>query len=190
MLRPHSDLTLRGPFKHTNCRQYKQFVEPFVLSKPGGDQVETIAIFRDPIDQVYSWFRYRSRPSLADETSEARDRSTAGLSFSDFVEAYLQPEPPEFAKFPRQYQFVRDADGNVGVDRVFPFDDLDRFVDYMSSLVGTELKLPHQNESPRQGEDKDWSCLLSQGLLDGLHQKLRKDIEFYQSLQKTADSGK
>ena len=186
MLRPHSDVSYRGDFKHTNYRQYSRYVLPFLDRKHNGQKVESICIFREPIDQMFSWYRYRSREELAND-QQSNERSTAGRSFEEFVEAFLLKNPPIFARVPRQFAFIRSKSGEVGVDRVFRYDQIDDFVTYLSERIGTQLTLPHRNVSPTEKEHKELNRDLSEGVANRLAQKLKKDIEFYESLCQTSN---
>ena len=82
-------------------------------------------------------YRFRSRYALRDPGNPDHGNSTAGISFPQFVAAYLQEKPPPYADIGCQFDFVRDERSRVAVDRVFPYDGIEQFVDYMSGKIGT-----------------------------------------------------
>ena len=54
-----------------------------------GGPFTVIGVMREPRDWLGSWYRYRQRPGIPDKR-----RSTAGMSFDAFVEAYCTEKPP------------------------------------------------------------------------------------------------
>ncbi|HRO15129.1 MAG TPA: gamma-glutamyl kinase, partial [Paracoccus sp. (in: a-proteobacteria)] len=75
-------LRSRPEIKHLNLRQYHAHVAPILRMIPG-QRFETVAVIRDPVDWLGSWYRYRSRADLV-----GRPNSTAHVSFDRFVEDY------------------------------------------------------------------------------------------------------
>jgi hypothetical protein len=71
--------------------------------------MELMAIMREPVDWLSSWYRYRSRPALA-----GQQQSTSDMDFDTFVEAWLSEAPPVFAQIGRQSRFLSEEDGTLG----------------------------------------------------------------------------
>lgn len=152
MLRRHSELSFLGSpeIRHTNYRRYRRYIAPYIQESVGKTKLETICIVREPLSWIYSFYRFRSRYALRDPASPDHGNSTAGISFPQFVAAYLQEKPPPYADIGSQFDFVRDERGRVAVDRVFPYDGIEQFVDYMSGKIGHPLRIGHKNMSPKK----------------------------------------
>lgn len=150
MLRKHSDIALLGPpeFRHADYRSYSKYLAPFV-SESTGSAPETICLVREPLSWLYSFFRFRSRYELLDPKNPYHQNSTHGVSFEEFVCSYMQPVPPPYADVGSQFDFVRNDDNEVGVDRLFLYEDLDSFVGFMSAKIGQKLKIRYKNASPK-----------------------------------------
>jgi hypothetical protein len=147
MLKPHADIHLLGSpqVRHTNARQYQQFIQPYLAEVAGGQSIERVAIVREPIAWLHSWYRFRARSALRNADSQ---NSTAHVSFSEFIDAYLsQPQPP-FAEVGTQLEFLLDAEGQLGVDRLYAYDNLPNLAAYFSERVGQPLSLGAINVSP------------------------------------------
>lgn len=163
ILRPFGQLvTDSGPrFKHINLRTYERFVKPLVVSRMRKRaarplDIEVICLFREPIDWLHSWYRYRRRQELLSKRHS--QNSTVNVGFVEFAREYVSENPLPFAKLGRQSQFVRDRKGNVGKVRLFRYEDYPGFLAYMSAKVGEELTAPHLNASP-EGEKVDLANL-------------------------------
>jgi hypothetical protein len=126
--------------KHTTVRRFRRFVGPY-LETASNDQFTLVALMREPRDWLGSWYRYRQR----EETDPAK--STAGISFDDFVRAWCSDPKPKWADVGSQALFLRPRQGK-GVDRLFRYEEIDRFVDFLEDRLGCEVILPRLNVSP------------------------------------------
>ena len=145
-LTPYSDISISHPpyFKHTNYRAYSEYIEPYIKVRAGINSIETVCLVREPISWLYSWYRFRSR-------FQARGSmySTAHLTFSEFIEGYMLSEQPTFAQVGSQFHFVKKHDSDeVGINKVFAYENLDGFLKYMSQKIDKELTLERLNASP------------------------------------------
>ncbi len=157
---PYSEVALQqNPFKHTRYDQFQCFLEPFLAAKGfPRDSYEVVCVFREPIDWLFSWWRYRSRKELADP-SRRKHRNYAGhVSFEQFARAYMKSHPGEprvagdarFARVGRPSRFVRPLPEQPDVDRVFRYDRLDLLVDFLCEKVGEEVEVGVSNASPKR----------------------------------------
>lgn len=73
---------------------------------------------------------------------------TANLSFDDFVKGYLSGNRPAWAQVGSQYEFIRNHAGEIGVDRIFPYEKIDLLIEYLSEKIGMELSIGTYNKSP------------------------------------------
>jgi hypothetical protein len=138
-----SPMAIQRPpaLKHTSVTRYNRFVGPW-LRAASGDAFETVALMREPRDWLASWYRYRRRADIEHAT-----RQTQGLSFEDFVLAWCQDAPPPFADVGLQSQFLTARTG-PSLTRLFRYEDIEQFVDFLEDRLHCEITLPRLNVSP------------------------------------------
>lgn len=127
--------------KHTPVRRYRRFLAPYLQSAAAED-FTVVAMMREPVDWLGSWYRYRTREAIA-ETA----RSTAAMSFDDFVQGYLQRPQPDYADIGNQSRFLDGGEG-PGVDRIFRYEAIGDFVRFLEDRLDCEINLPRLNVSP------------------------------------------
>jgi Sulfotransferase family len=126
--------------KHTTVHRYRRFIGPY-LEAASKDTFTLVALMREPTDWLGSWYRFRQR----EETEPAK--STRDMSFDDFVRAWCQDPRPDFADVGSQGKFLRPRQG-VGVDRLFRYEAIGTFVQFLEDRLGCEILLPRLNVSP------------------------------------------
>ncbi|MBN8631029.1 MAG: hypothetical protein J0L76_09275 [Rhodobacterales bacterium] len=131
--------------KHTTVHRYRRFIGPF-LEAASKDQFTLVALMREPKDWLGSWYRFRQR----EETDAGK--STRGMSFDDFVRAWCQEERQDFADVGSQGKFLRPRQGQ-GVDRLFRYEEIDSFVQFLEDRLDCEIILPRLNVSPSGATD-------------------------------------
>jgi hypothetical protein len=143
-LLPHADAAILNPpdKKHVTARRWRAQLAPYFENK-GARPLETMAVIREPVDWLKSWYRYRARPEIAGSPA-----STAGIDFDAFVTGWLSDPEPEFARVGRQSRFVSDASGRVIVDHLFRYDALPAAVAFLEGRLNCSLTLPRRNVSP------------------------------------------
>lgn len=142
-LAPEAALAVLKPplLKHTTVHRYHRFIAPYLLAATG-ETFSVCALIRAPRDWLGSWFRYRARPGAADTPN-----STAGMDFDAFVRAWCATPQPGFAAVGSQARFLAPRQGQ-GVDHLFRYEDMDRFLDFLQGRMGRRLLLPRVNVSP------------------------------------------
>jgi hypothetical protein len=147
MLRPYVDLDLQGSpsVRHTNVRQFRRYLEPYLMAVAPDTEFETVALIREPVSWLYSWYRFRARNALR---TRQHIHCTSHVTFGEFVEAYLANPQPAFARVGSQSEFLTDEDGNLGVDHLFAYEKVQTLVTFFSERVGRRLALRSINESP------------------------------------------
>ncbi len=165
---------LRPPaLKHTSVQRFNRFIAPY-LEVSSGATFEVVALMREPRDWLGSWYRYRQRPELTDPKRRTRD-----LTFDDFVRAWCQDEPPEYAAVGSQAKFLSLRNGK-GLDRLFRYEEIDTFVAFLEDRLGCEIILPRLNVSP--GGDLN----LTPQTEALLHQRAAVDFALYETLRPDA----
>ncbi|NUB43060.1 hypothetical protein GEU84_001565 [Fertoebacter nigrum] len=155
--------------KHTTVQRYHRFLGPYFKAASGHD-FTVVALMREPRDWLGSWYRYRQREDLAEAT-----KSTAGISFDDFVRAYASDPQPDFAAVGSQARFLQPKNGR-GVDHLFRYDRIGDFIDFLEEKLGCEIILPRLNVSPAATMD------LSPATESLLRQVAADDFALYESL--------
>ena len=166
-LAPIADAAIVNPpgLKHCSVSKYRRSLAPF-FERDGRHPMELVAVMREPIEWLGSWYRYRARPALA-----GRANSTAEIDFDTFVAAYLSEEPPDFARVGSQARFL---DG--GVDHLFRHDRIDDLVRFLESRLGRAITLPTLNASPPR------AITLADEMRERLLEERRADFDLWQSL--------
>lgn len=144
-LLPLADSAILNPpqMKHVTAQRYRNKLSGF-FEQRGARPMELMAVVRDPLEWLGSWYRYRARPEIA-----GTENSTAHVSFEAFVDAWLQDEPPEFARVGRQSRFVAGKQGGVAVDHLFAYERLDLAVAFLEERLRARIALERRNVSPR-----------------------------------------
>lgn len=150
ILGPYADImTGKSPeYKHLSYKKYEKHFEPLVRAKLKGDgeAPEIVTLFREPVDWLYSWYRYRQRDSL--QHGPGRAKSTVNMSFEEFARQYVSGSPSLPARVGRQINMVKDKHGNIGKITIFRYENYDAFLDHMSAKLGKRLKARVLNKSP------------------------------------------
>jgi len=143
-LAPRASLVLRDPpeLKHAPCYRYKRFLKP-LFKQIGGQDPELMAVVRNPIDWLGSWYRYRTRPDLIGHENSTRD-----ISFDEFVLEYCKGAPASFANVGSQNKFLRINEGEIGAQHLFQYEQWDKVIDYLEKRLDMTIALKQKNVSP------------------------------------------
>lgn len=144
-LLPHASAAILDPpgQKHVSAQGYRNRLSNF-FEQRGKRPMELVAVMREPVDWLGSWYRYRSRPQL-----DGKPNSTAGLSFDTFVEAWLRDDKPAYAEVGSQANFLTDDQGKLAVDRLYRYDRIASLVRFMEDRLDTSLDISRANVSPK-----------------------------------------
>ena len=133
---------LRPPvLKHTPVQRFHRFIGPY-LEVTSGEPFTLVALMREPRDWLGSWFRYRQR----DEGVEPA-KSTAGMTFDRFVNAWCDDPQPDFAAVGSQAKFLQPK-AEKGLDHLCRYEEIDTFVHFLEDRLGCEIVRPRLNVSP------------------------------------------
>ena len=143
-LRREADIVLSGKaaIKHLTLRKYERYFAPY-LEAAHGMVPERVAVIRDPLDYLRSWYRYRQRPDGPAESKRGRD-----MGFDAFVRAPLERKPPAYAKIGTQRTFVCGKDGKIRVEHLFAYERPMALRGFLSERLGFAVKLGQKNVSP------------------------------------------
>lgn len=145
-LAPLAHLAVVRPpeLKHTPAYRYERLVKPWLTNSANGAPFTAVALMREPVDWLASWYRFRLRADL-----DGTPRSARGLDFAGFVRAYMADPRPEVADVGGQARFLSGTEGKaLGVDRVFRYEAMDRFTAWLEERMGRQIVLGRENPSP------------------------------------------
>ncbi|MCW1932698.1 sulfotransferase family 2 domain-containing protein [Pararhodobacter zhoushanensis] len=133
-----------GALKHSDARNWQRFLRPY-LRELSGQDFTAVALMREPIDWLGSWYRVRQREDMFELPG-----STMGMSFADFIEGHLDTPRSVVADVGCQSAFLKGDDGRAcGVDRLFRYEEIGGFVAYLEELLDFAIELPEVNVSPK-----------------------------------------
>ncbi|WP_134682086.1 gamma-glutamyl kinase [Paracoccus ravus] len=144
-LAPRAEIVFRArpEIKHLNQRQYLKRIKP-LLAPLGGAPFESVAVLREPLDWLRSWYRFRTRDGLI-----GHENSTAHLSFDQFLRDYLEDgRRPAHARLGRQSDFLLDHEGRPAVEHVFRYEAMDALLSFLGKRIGVDISLNLTNVSP------------------------------------------
>ncbi len=130
------------PLKHMSAQDYLSHLAPY-LEAASGERFTTVALMREPVGWLMSWYRFRQRDAFDGEEAAIRRHS-----FETFARAYVDPADPLHAEIGRQSDVLADADGKPLVDRIFRYEAIDRFVHFLEDRLDCAITLPRVNVPP------------------------------------------
>ncbi len=176
---PYCNINFSGPggIKHITAKDYREYILAFHNKARPRTTIESFCVMREPIDWLFSWYRYRQRKDLTDPKHEFHHNYTGNMSFDDFVEGYLaEGKRPPFANVSSQGAFLKLDDGSVGVDTVYAMERLDLVAEFLSQKLGTKIELPMRNKAP------EMAMSLSADNRVRLEKSLADDIAIYRQV--------
>ncbi|MEM6760886.1 MAG: gamma-glutamyl kinase [Pseudomonadota bacterium] len=143
-LRDHADLAITAPplLKHQPVYRYNRFIRPMFL-RVCDTELEPMAVMREPISWLSSWWRYRQRDEVAGHAN-----STHGISFDDFVLAYMKGQRPGFAEVGSQARFLEAQPNGTAIKHLFRYEEPDTLNAFLEARLGVKLTLERCNVSP------------------------------------------
>jgi hypothetical protein len=143
-LRPHADLVISDPpeLKHAPLYRYNRWLRP-MYERVCDAELEVVAIMREPISWLGSWYRFRQRPHL-----DGRPTSTKGMSFDEFVTDYCRGKRPPHANVGSQAKFLEAQPNGCRVTHLFAYEALAPFHAFMQDRTGLRIETQRENVSP------------------------------------------
>ncbi|KCV83788.1 hypothetical protein ATO10_03470 [Actibacterium atlanticum] len=143
-----------------------------VIEADGGAPVRLMAVIREPISWLRSWYRYRQRADL-----DGHPNSTAHISFDQFVLDYMKEQRPSWAHVGQQSRFVSDATGKILIDHLFAYEQLDQMRAFLSDALGRKIEEPtRRNVSP------DAEAQLSPALEEAFRLRFMADFKLHEAV--------
>ncbi len=157
--------------KHAPVYRYNRFFRP-MFEKACKAEMETFAMMREPISWLGSWYKYRQRPFL-----DGRPKSTAGVSFDDFVLAYMKGDKPPFANVGSQARFLEPRPNGTKVDHLFRYEDVNGWSSFLEDRFKQKLTFERLNVSSGSAPE------LSQKVAERFRRKMSEEFDLWNSIQ-------
>ncbi|WP_372801390.1 hypothetical protein [Paracoccus seriniphilus] len=157
-----------APLKHSDFHAYHHFIGPW-LKRQSGVEFDTVALMREPVEWLRSWYRFKLRDDLEDP-----QEGITGISFDDFVGQYVAGSGAAARGIGSQADFLTCAQGRV--DRIFRYEQIDEFVHFLEERMDCRIELPRVNVPPAVKTD------LPPSREQELRAMLSKDLALYASL--------
>ena len=179
VIAPYCNVNFSGPggLKHITARDYRDTILRYHKRALSQRPIETFSIFREPIEWLFSWYRYRQRDDIKQPDHPFHRNYTGDMSFEDFVQGYLSSEKrPTFANVGDQARFHTLKGGCIGVERIYAMSRLDQVAGYLSERLGTSVELPVKNKAP------EMAMQLSEQATSALREALADDYAIWQRI--------
>ncbi|MEP5728750.1 MAG: gamma-glutamyl kinase [Sulfitobacter sp.] len=172
-LGPRADMVITEPpiLKHAPVYRYNRFIRP-MFERVCEVEMELMAVMREPISWLGSWYRYRQRPFM-----KGKPNSTHGISFDEFVLGYMKGNKPSFADVGSQFQFMKTQPNGTGITHHFRYEDQPRLQTFLRDRLDVDLALTRENVSPQMDLD------LSSDVEQRLRRKCAEEFDLYASIQ-------
>lgn len=153
-----ASMAVNGPpvLKHVSYRGFQKYFAPWFESQAGlkRDDYLVVSTMREPIDWLGSWYRYRTREKLADPDGADNPRAgnyTGGVKFDDFARDVCKggDAAPAYARIKTPCWVALEHHNCIGVDRLFPYEDLAGLHDLIEERTGKPLETRQMNVSPQ-----------------------------------------
>ncbi|MDT8326547.1 MAG: sulfotransferase family 2 domain-containing protein [Roseovarius sp.] len=143
-LLPQAAIAVTTPpeLKHAPVFRYNRFFRPMIERFIAPD-VDVLAVMREPISWLGSWYRYRQRPAM-----DGMPNSTRDISFDAFVDAYCMGDQPGFAAVGAQSKFLEPQRNGTCVTHLFRYEDQPALLHFLEERLETPIKTEHVNSSP------------------------------------------
>lgn len=173
-LAPSADMVISNPpeLKHAPVYRYNRFFRPMFERACNTDDLELMAVMREPVSWLASWYRYRRRGVM-----RGHRNSTHEVSFEEFVLEYIKGDKKApFANVGSQAKFLEPRPNGVKVDHMFRYEDLSRAIAFLEERLEQKVQLERRNSSP------DIPLDLPAATLQKLQKKCAAEFELYESL--------
>ena len=144
-LRDRAAIVVTDPpeLKHAPLYRYNRFFRP-MFEKVCGAEMETVALMREPVSWLGSWYRYRRR-----EFMKGKPNATHEFSFDEFVQAYMRENRPGFANVGSQARFLEPRPNGTRITHLFRYEEPDRLAEFLLARLGSMPPLKDENVSPK-----------------------------------------
>lgn len=173
-LAPSADMVISNPpeLKHAPVYRYNRFFRPMFERACKTDDLELMAVMREPVSWLASWYRYRRRDFMRGHAN-----STENVSFEEFVQEYMRGDKKAaFANVGSQAKFLEPRPNGMKVDHLFRYEDQPQLIAFLEDRLQQKVQLQRRNSSPPMPLD------LPNATIQKLRKKCAAEFELYESL--------
>lgn len=173
VLGPQADIVVNDPpeLKHAPLFRYNRFFRPMFEKACKEDGMETMAIMREPVSWLSSWYRYRRRDFI-----KGKRTSTEHVSFDEFLMEYCKEDRKPFANVGSQAKFLEPRPNGTKVNHLFRYENQESILGFLEERLDRKIALERRNVSPKM------ELAPSADVLAHLHDVRRDEFELYQSI--------
>lgn len=173
-LSTQADIVVNNPpeLKHAPVFRYNRFFRPMFEKACGVDDLDIMAVMREPVDWLGSWYRYRRRDFM-----KGKPNATHDISFDEFVLEYCKEDRRGFANVGSQAKFLEPRPNGTQVTHLFRYEDQGAIKAFLEERLNVYLDLPQSNVSPKM------DLHLSPDVLKTLREQRAEEFDLYNSLQ-------
>lgn len=169
-LKPRAEIVFSRNRKHITASRYRKKIAPF-LEDTFDVRPDAVAVMREPVDQIRSWYKYRSQARL-----DGTPLSTKDITFEAFVREVISSKPSERARIGRQFNFLTDGRSEVMAEHIFAYEHQEVFLMFMSERLEHPVEPAAKNVSPQI------DAPLSDETLALLRQARAEDFMLYEAI--------
>jgi hypothetical protein len=153
------------PCKHVTAEVFEKLIEPFLEKS-----YYKISVFRNPIDRCISIYKMIINMKMFANLTDPQKVSVKNQSFDDW---WME----NTANIWLSQTQVLSANNQIYVDRLFDFNQLNLFCNFISDVLETDIKLPHHNKFFDESDIQ-----ISDYTYNSMNSFFAKDNELYKSI--------
>ncbi|MGR3712993.1 MAG: hypothetical protein ACU0A6_07735 [Shimia sp.] len=142
VLRPYADMTLQKRVKHLTVGKYHRRFAP-MLGRTFDLRPDRVAVMRDPIEQLRSWYRFRARVA-----ADVAQNTTDDTSFDAFILDVISDTPSPAARVGSQFSFLSLRNKTVPIHHLFAYEQQVVLRAWLSERFGADITPKPRNVSP------------------------------------------
>jgi len=172
-LAPNADMVINDPpeLKHAPVFRYNRFFRPMFEKVCGVEHMDLMAVMREPVSWLGSWYRYRQRDFM-----KGKPNATHDVSFDEFVLEYCKEDRRGFANVGSQAKFLEPRPNGTRITHLFRYEDQNAIAAFLEDRLDVTLELPQRNVSPKM------DLTLSDDVLALFQESCPAEFELYNSL--------
>lgn len=157
-LAAHAGIVINRPpaMKHIGHADFMQTLAPMFAATVGLSRADyrVVSVMREPLDWLGSTYRFLGRDWMLKNEDKAR-RYTGDLSFEQYVRQICEASSGRHGKpgLVSACRVALNADSGVGVDLLFPYEDLTGLYRLLEGAIGKPLLTERRNVSERRPLD-------------------------------------
>lgn len=163
--------------KHIDVENFQKWEKILKNQFPGGKFV-SCCVMREPLDLLRSWYKYLSRAKLKSDK-----KFTGNITFDQYINNLYEKKvllKPSMTLFNRQSRFLFPKN-KILIDRIFPYQNFDSFIEFISRIISKDLEIPKVNISPKIDENE---LRIKLGTLKKIEEFISLDKEIYDQILK------